>query len=226
MPTLDSITPIRNFYAANERWIIILTMAVFFPAGFVSLDYYAASVYENKMIFLTLHSPPDALFPFFPSFVWVYLLYYPICFLPVLLIGPIRVFRRIALAYAFEFFIGFAFFAVFPVRMIRPNFEVTSASTAALKWIYAADPGHNIFPSLHVANAFLVAFIFYKVRNAREGIALTVAAVLISISAMCVKQHYFLDVMAGFILACAAYFLAFLYQDRSGQRPMDQLSIS
>jgi membrane-associated phospholipid phosphatase len=71
------------------------------------------------------------------------------------------------------------------------------------------DPGYNIFPSLHVANAFLVAFIFFKLRNRIEGTALTIVAVLISISALYVKQHYVVDIVSGLVLGYVTFVIAF-----------------
>lgn len=200
---------LKDYYLRNEKWLIVLSMVLLFPPGFLFLDHYAASLTQNAGEINTLRLSLDERIPFMPDFVWAYLLYYPVCFLPALLIGPIRAFRRVALAYAFEFMVGFLAFAIFPIHMIRPAFAVVDPSTAVLRMIYNLDPGYNIFPSLHVANAFLVALIFFKLRNRREGATLTGVAVLIALSALAVKQHYVVDVAAGVVLAWVAYRIAF-----------------
>ena len=199
----------RKFYFNHEKWIIVLLMVILLPAGFIFLDYYSAHLYRSAGGAERLYLPVDGWIRFSPHFVWTYLLYYPVCFLPLFLIGPIRVFRSIALGYTLQFLISFVLFAMLPIRMIRPEFHVVDSSTAVLKSIYALDPGYNIFPSLHVANAFLVAFIFLKVRNKFEGAVLTIVAILISVSALYVKQHYFIDIAAGLVLAVVTFRIAF-----------------
>lgn len=73
-----------------------------------------------------------------------------------------------------------------------------------LRFLYEADPPYNCFPSLHVAHSFVSALTCYRVHRG-VGIAAAISASLIGISTLFSKQHYILDVIAGILLACAAY---------------------
>ena len=70
--------------------------------------------------------------------------------------------------------------------------------------LYDADPPYNCFPSIHVAHAFVSALTCYRVHR-ELGIAATLGASLVAVSTLYAKQHYILDVIAGILLASAAY---------------------
>jgi membrane-associated phospholipid phosphatase len=64
------------------------------------------------------------------------------------------------------------------------------------------DTRYNAFPSLHVANPWMVALLCFRERGfSPRSLLLAFVAVLISIATLLVKQHYLLDVLAGMLLA-------------------------
>jgi membrane-associated phospholipid phosphatase len=146
--------------------------------------------------------------PLVPEFYWIYILYYPLCFSPIALLKDIHTFRKVALSFALQFGISFIIFILVPVRMVQAEILSTTLSARALKGLYDFDPGFNVFPSLHVANLVMIVFIFYEYSKfwARVLLFLTI---LISMSTMFVKQHYFVDVLFGTFLGWFVYYIVF-----------------
>lgn len=199
---------IIHTYLKHERLLIAVFLVTFLSFGFYSVDWHNHLLWKEGMPFYSLITAVDRSVPFTPQWVWVYLLYYPFCFMPLFLLNNMDTFRRVAGAYLLEFVLAFIVFLSFPVKMIRPVVVPDTLSTKAVGIIYRIDPGFNVFPSLHVANSLLVALIFYRY-NRRLGIFFILIACLISASTLFVKQHYFLDIVAGALDTAIVYPLFF-----------------
>jgi membrane-associated phospholipid phosphatase len=76
-------------------------------------------------------------------------------------------------------------------------------STAFLALVYRIDPPGNVFPSLHVAHAFVLAFLL-DLEGSRWGKPTLVMATLLAISTLTTKQHFIADVVAGLAMALVA----------------------
>ena len=100
---------------------------------------------------------------------------------------------------------AYACFLVYPTVAPRPP-EVVGDGFAAwgLRFLYDADPPYNCFPSLHVAHSFVSALTCYRL-DRRLGHGMLLCASLVAISTVFTKQHYIADVLAGIVLAFAAY---------------------
>jgi membrane-associated phospholipid phosphatase len=157
----------------------------------------------------TPHSPAlalDRLLPLSPVWALVYgALYLSLIVLPVFVVRENEHIRRTFLAYLAVWITAYVFFLIYPTIAPRPA-EVPGDGFAswALRFLYDADPPYNCFPSLHVAHSFVSALTCYLV-NRRVGFAGIIAASLVAISTLYTKQHYVVDVVAGVLLACAAY---------------------
>lgn len=108
-------------------------------------------------------------------------------------------------------------FLTLPVRMDRPPAPDDGSFTS---WVininYFMDEPSNCFPSLHVANALFCSLVVLRVDKLVGGVSLFFA-ILLSISTMCVKQHFFLDVVAGTALGVGAWWLFLRPFDLSGR---------
>jgi hypothetical protein len=191
----------------RSRLAIAVALGILLTTGFFGLDYYLAGK-EFHDISVAL----DHRIPFLPVWVWVYTLYYPLCFLPLIFPGVLSnesLFRRTAAGFLIQFLVAWPIFYFYPTALPRPELETGSLSALVLGWIYAADPGYNIFPSLHVANVFFVSCLAGRfISRAWQGLLFFLSA-LITVSTVCIKQHLLLDLPAGFVLGVLAYWASF-----------------
>lgn len=147
-------------------------------------------------------TPLDWAIPFVPEAIWVYLPVYYGSFLVTLLVTRDRyAFRAAGTAFLSITLLALPFFLLAPIAAPRPFAPDGPGWTDAfVRWLYEADPKGNTFPSLHVANAFLCAFL--TAQSSRWwGVALTVNAFAVCASVLLLKQHWAVDVPGGMFLA-------------------------
>ncbi len=101
-------------------------------------------------------------------------------------------------------------FLFYPSIVIRPEFETTGILTFMTNFIYWIDnPAINCFPSLHCAISMLFILIICTMKNAniRFKIFIFFMSILIMFSTLFTKQHVFVDLVSGDILALIVYIL-------------------
>jgi membrane-associated phospholipid phosphatase len=167
---------------------------------------------------IEFRSRVDELIPFRPSWIWVYItLYYPVIVLGVLTIGSFAQFNYTAFSFIMLLAMHLLAFFIFPVRTPAAWREYKleqSLSTRLLGLVQRYDAPSNSFPSLHVSVATLTALHLYNNLNPFAGqyaVLVFLFPVLIAISSVCTKQHYFADVPTGAILGYANYKLFEFY---------------
>jgi membrane-associated phospholipid phosphatase len=196
----------------KEHILITLATTLVLVCGFYGTDQYMALQMLKGKLFWNPSFSWDHAIPFAPSWIWVYLLYFPACFLPVVLAElwtDRGIFRRTAAGFIFQFAAAFAFFWVLPTQMHRPLFEVEGLHRQVLSWFYGVDPGFNIFPSLHVANVAYIACLAWGLNRAILSVGVWVLCLLIAASTLLIKQHCLVDLPLGLALGVAGYFAAF-----------------
>lgn len=199
----------------RELLVASFVLSLVLGVGFYALDYLNLHRVEQGATPWQPETSLDAHVPLSPVWIWPYLVYFPFCFVPLLFCGRIERFRVVVRSYLYTYVPCLALFSVVPTKMDRPAFEVTDVTTRWLQGLYDFDPGYNIFPSLHCANAVLVAWIVqhWAPRWALPGWTLALA---IAASTVLVKQHYVVDVPAGLLLGSVAYALAFRLGRKTG----------
>lgn len=143
-----------------------------------------------------------------PAWMLVYGSLYVFGFiLPLLVVRQRQLFRRTMQADLTVMLLAYAGFLLYPTVAPRPA-EVPGDGFAAwaLRLAYSLDPPHGCFPSLHVAYSFVAAFACHRVHRG-VGAGALLWATLIGLSTLYTKQHYVLDVIAGVVVAYAAYLL-------------------
>lgn len=188
--------PLDRLSAARERalliCLVVASYGLYLPVGAWSARLAAAA--PTTML--------DRATPFVPELVFVYGLLYPLAALP--LVVPIErlLFRRVAMAYLIILVASFVIFVAWPVHMTQRPTPVEDGSFAAwtIELVYWVDRSSNCFPSLHVSTALLAALCALKVDRA-VGVGAVVLSVVISASTMFVKQHWFVDLAGGAVLA-------------------------
>ena len=96
---------------------------------------------------------------------------------------------------------------------LRPaEFERQNFFTDIIGLIYAADTNTNVLPSMHVVGAMACCYAVFHSKALsspwlRAGTI--VLTVLVNLSTVLIKQHSFLDVIAGLILSGILYFIIY-----------------
>lgn len=155
------------------------------------------------------HAPAlafDRLLPLTPTWALVYgALYAFLIVLPVFVIQREELIRRAVWAYLTVWTAAYICFLLYPTVAPRPNLVMGKGFAVwGLRFLYDADPPYNCFPSLHVAHSFVSAFACNQVHRTLGIVAMSCAS-LVAISTLFTKQHYAADLIAGVLLAVAAY---------------------
>jgi membrane-associated phospholipid phosphatase len=106
---------------------------------------------------------------------------------------------------------SFLIFLFFPVASPR---TISSAHEFGLyQWIVTTDGRYNAFPSLHAGFLIFTLLVMHRLFAARVHIIIFVAlwiwALLVLYSTIAIRQHYFIDLLAGSVLGSIAYQSAF-----------------
>jgi membrane-associated phospholipid phosphatase len=151
----------------------------------------------------------DRAIPFWPWTVWFYMPFYVGTF--VVCVAGMRSFRlvnRVLVAFAVTMVVSAAAHLLIPAEYPRPVLTAPypDLSVAFLAQLHHIDPAGNVFPSLHVAQTSLLALVLRRDRPGLGALAVAMATVLAA-STLTTKQHFILDVAAGYALAVAAWAL-------------------
>lgn len=121
--------------------------------------------------------------------------------------------------------LSYLIFFLIPATCIRPSWEELEAlRTQAPYWqspffsvlsaIYKADHPVNVFPSIHVASSVLYMLeikFFYIKKSVRSILAkyfIYISVILISLSTLFIKQHYFADIIMAIIIAYTSFYIS------------------
>ena len=199
------------FTRGRSRLFGALALALFCGGGFAASSLFNIS-HHGIEHYPAIHSFwMDAEIPFVSGWVWVYILYYPFCFLPLFL-KEVRndpeTFTRTVTAFSVQFAVSFTVFLLWPLRMAHPGLP-QGLNGLILKKLYAVDLGFSSFPSLHLANIVFVSLLFLRLRGWRRGAVVFCVAALIAASTLLVKQHFISDVLAGALLGWISFAMTF-----------------
>lgn len=147
--------------------------------------------------------PFEAHIPFVPAAIFAYVFVYIVLLTGFLIIprAEMAYFRRAVLWLSLNLVIAWAIFLLVPVKaMHRPPIEPGSGLAMALThWYYQHDPPTNLLPSLHVQMGAIGGLLCAR-RGGWLGVAGPVAAAVIAVSVLLVKQHYLADVVLALVI--------------------------
>lgn len=182
-----------------------VTLPMIVLVGMVPFYVFIAGPHPGR----TQHVPAiglDGTIPLVPVWSLIYgALYLFLIALPVFVVREERHLRRTVWAFLSVWITAYICFLAWPTVAPRPD-EVSGTGFGAwgLRLLYDLDPPYNCFPSLHVAHSFVSALTSFRVHRG-VGIAAIIGAALVGLSALFTRQHYVLDVIAGVLMAVAAY---------------------
>lgn len=144
--------------------------------------------------------------PFEPRFTMLYVAVYPLAMLPAFVLRDAALMGRLVRGWIAMILVADACFVLFPVAMERPALTGTVPSYGrwALSLVHSADPPINCLPSTHCAMALWAALALSR-HERRLGVWAWATALAIGGSTLFLRQHYLVDVLAGYVLALAAW---------------------
>lgn len=190
-----------------------------YPVG-VAVFFLAAVLYMTSNHFHVF--PPrvlpmswvDERVPFLPSTVWVYAtqgLFFAAVYSTCR--DMVNLNKAIYSLLALEI-LSVAIFWIWPTTYPRDRFplphDLNSATYYFFDWLRKTDDPANCFPSLHVSGVFLASFIFLDEQREKFPFFF-VWGCLLSASALTTKQHYWVDAVAGVLLAVAMFWIFHRY---------------
>jgi membrane-associated phospholipid phosphatase len=164
----------------------------------------------------------DAAVPFVPLTLWIYVSDYVLVAGAFLLIPTWADARRFARAYFALLVVGSTIHLLWPTTFPREAFPISGddLTARAFRLLRTVDLPTSCLPSMHVASSYLAAFSLWR-RSRAIFTAWTSWATAVAVSTLTAKQHYALDVFAGFALAAAfwALFFALPLRGYASRRP-------
>ena len=110
--------------------------------------------------------------------------------------------RRMAAAIA----IAGVFFLLLPLRFAFDRPHVDGWAGALIQWFASVDRPFNLFPSMHITLAVILADAFRRYSKGLLRNALTTWFGLVVASTVFVYQHHVVDVLGGFALAAVVFY--------------------
>ncbi len=179
-----------------------------------------AFIYFFIKLFITnynlIGSSLDSHIPFLPSFIYLYMLWYPFEIYTLFKIykADKNNYIKTIIALALSLLIMHFIFIIYPTMVDRPVVESFNSLTTLILYIsFKSDTPVNCFPSGHCMLCFIMIFSILKSKNIsinRKALLVTIN-ILIVLSTLFVKQHVIYDVIGSLIISSICfYFLSHL----------------
>ncbi|HBZ68657.1 MAG TPA: hypothetical protein DEP35_02450 [Deltaproteobacteria bacterium] len=188
----------------REKLALVVMLLIVWVSG-----YYTIALTTDPRAARSLGTPLDAAIPFVPATIYLYAWVYTAMLYPLFTVRCIRLFRRVAMAYSLVIAVSLVAFRLFPVTSLgfRPDPRLLQDHNFhewGVRLNFFLDPPFNLFPSLHLSIATLVALTAWKARPAYGAMA-TLITSGIAVAVLTLKQHYLADGVAGIALGTASY---------------------
>ncbi len=156
--------------------------------------------------------PVDDKIPFVSEFIVFYILAYVqwfACYFYVSLQSRDACYRTIA-ADTVGKLITFVIFIVFPTMMTRAELSEGGIFNFLTSLIYGADIADNLFPSIHCFSSWIVFRALLKFTKLPKWVhaANLLMTLLVFASVVLVKQHVFIDIFGGVLVAEIGIFIS------------------
>lgn len=189
--------PAQN-YSVTLKSLFLALLVSFYTGGYLGIN--RLNAYRGRYYDVSLWFEKDI--PFVPSMIIGYSFVFVLIAILFLVIDNMPDFWDMCRRFFSMTVFGFAVFLIFPVRMdFRPEVIIVDDwITELVSFFFWVDHPYNLFPSMHLAASFFVAF--YCLRKGPViGWTTMIMAIIVGVSVVLLKQHYIMDVVAGFIVA-------------------------
>ena len=206
-------------YSVTLKTVALILLVSFYTVGYLGIN--RLNDYRNHYYDVSLWFEKDI--PFVPSMIIGYSLVFVLVALLFLMIDNMPDFWDMCLRFFNMTLLCFIIFLIFPVRMdLRP--EVTMADnwiTELCCFYFWIDHPYNLFPSMHLSGSFFAAFYCMR-KGPIIGSITMIMAMIVGVSVVLLKQHYIMDVVAGFFVA---WFCSFFSLKKIKSRFLGRISI-
>jgi membrane-associated phospholipid phosphatase len=196
--------------SASERAVWVVLGNAVGGMGYLAVNHLVG---DGPFHHLTL--PLDVAIPFVPAFVLAYMLVYVTPAMMGFFLTDRAELYRTCFAFGLNCIICFAIFLLWPVEYPRIVPLPDTIFGRLLAFVHVLDRPVNCFPSHHIATSFTTFFAIAR-QNRKWGAVFGVAAALVALSTVFVKQHYVVDIPAGIAVACLTYVVSFPPRKRRG----------
>lgn len=204
------------------RILIGVLVASFQISTYQLLNIYNLQRLDGSVPLWDLTTPLDSMIPLLPESAWIYFSYIPALIVVGLLDMPLRNFLRYGAALVSAVIISLPIFMLLPLKMDFPEYQCQQFSCSAMQLLRSVDQGTNLLPSLHASQSLIAVFALRAVKVNIAGwlpLWLLLSAlwyIPIILSTLLTKQHYLLDIPAGFLVAVISWWLAPAILNRFG----------
>ena len=206
----------RYLKRKEKLYILLIILATIV----VQLIFYAIADSFGYRAHLLTPGFVDNIVPFTTYFVYPYIFWYVMLIGVPYIIGlnDEKQFKKYILSVVICAVIALVVFIVYPTIMERPELIVKTFSDRLLSYSYAVSTPTKSAPSIHVALSTLFIFgtLMTKELKSPYKIFVLIVSVLIIISTMFVKQHYFIDVLSGLCLGALSWLIAGIRLKKKG----------
>jgi len=175
--------------------------------SFAALLYITSNHFKIFEPFLLKMSFFDQIIPFIPETVWIYVTEYFLFISVYLFTKDLDNTNKYLYSFmglqTFSVLIFWIFPTTFPRHLYPLSENLDPLTYFLFTQLRALDNPSNCLPSLHISSCYLSAFVFLDEQK-EKFIFYFLWASLIGLSTLTTKQHYIIDVVAGF--ACAVLF--------------------
>ncbi len=188
--------------------------------------YTGASLLTRERAVLIATFDWEAAIPFWPQSVWIYLIQYPLLLIAFSACRDRARCGRFLYAAVIVQALAALIYLLYPIQVPRPampltselNSELEALTFALASAVRSVDSPVNCFPSLHVSSCLLCVWLIAHERTRFVCCFATVSALCIA-STLTFKQHYFIDLPAGAVLAASGWWMARRLCERSSMLP-------
>ncbi len=186
---------------------LILTVVLI---AFQSLCYFVSKFFgDNPNL---IGGVIDSKIPFNMWFIIPYCIWYLLIFLiPYYLYKKDKnIFIKYIISYVFCTVIANILFIIYPTYVDRPVVTGTSILELITRIVFWVDtPAQNCFPSLHCAVSMLFILYMFECKKCPLYLKILtlIISILIMIATLYTKQHVFIDLLSGDILAIVSYII-------------------
>lgn len=195
---------LKKFFSEflNKKFLISIIAMMLVQAMF----YWGVKFFQADYHYI--YSSVDNKIPFLPGFVYIYDLFYPVVLITMYyaFCKDRKNYYKGVIASVIGFLLCDIIFITYPTVMYRPYVDYSNLdwlTGLVLKITYAADtPALNCCPSIHCLFCYQAIFTLCMCKDVKKQIKvpLSLFLLLIVLSTLIVKQHYFYDAIFALVI--------------------------